>query len=85
MPSPGFESIFRSPLQLEDRWSVTIPPLDLARALKEPPRRRFASVVGLYAEGVAKLAKREMGPNVVVCSLSDGVLRECYKIVREDA
>lgn len=79
---PGFADVFRTPLELADRWVVEIPDVELTRALMLPEQERFGAVIQLYANGMASLAQREMGPNVVVCSLSYAVVRTCGTLVR---
>lgn len=71
---PGFQAVFRTPLELDDRWIQPLPPMDLERALLAPERERFRTTVGLYADAVGALAERESGPNVVVCAVSDDII-----------
>jgi hypothetical protein len=71
---PGFERVFQTPLELDQRWVRPIPSIELQRALLETGRSRFDRILQLYTEGVGLLAEREQGPNVVVCAVSDEIL-----------
>ncbi len=74
---PGFENVFRVPLVLSDRFDHELTPMDLRAALQFPEEARFREVIELYANGVETLARRQQGPNVVVCALSEEVLQSC--------
>jgi len=71
---PGFERVFQTPLELDQRWVRPISGIDLQRALLETGRSRFDTIVRLYTEDVGLLAEREQGPNVIVCAVSDEIL-----------
>lgn len=71
---PGFERVFRTPLEMDDRWLRALPSVGLERALLAPQPERFREILDLYGAGVESLAERELGPNVIVCAFSDRVL-----------
>lgn len=70
-----FEEIFRAPLEVQDRLIAEINPRVLANVLWRPEPDQFEALLDAYEEGIARLAGREMGPNVIVCSLSDELFR----------
>ena len=71
---PSFEEIFRTPLEMEDRWITEVRDRDLAQALARPEGQRFEALLDLYEEQIARTAERELGPNVIVCSLPQELL-----------
>ena len=73
---PAFKEVFRSPLEMSDRWTVEIGQRELGSALSRPPHLQFEGLLDLYAGGVSTLADREFGPNVIVCSLTDELFEQ---------
>ena len=71
---PPFKEVFRSPLEMSDRWTVEIGQRRLGSALSRPGHLQFEGLLDLYSEGVSTLADRGFGPNVIVCSLTDQLL-----------
>lgn len=80
---PGFNAVFRTPLEMADRWVYELSPVALGTALVGSGPSRFRSIVQMYADGVATLAGREMPPNVVVCAISDEILDTCATLDAE--
>ena len=82
MDFPGFKSVFRAALVLNERWTVGIDATKLDIALKKRiPKRRFEEVLALYVDGVKKLADdTEMRPDIVIVCLPEGVVQTCWSI-----
>ena len=82
MDFPGFESVCRAALVLNERWTVGIDATKLDIALKKRiPKRRFEEVLALYVDGVKKLADdTEMRPDIVIVCLPEGVVQTCWSI-----
>ena len=71
---PSFEEIFRTPLEMEDRWITEVRDRDLGQVLSRPEGQRFEALLDLYEEQIARTAERELGPNVIICSLPQDLL-----------
>lgn len=80
---PGFRAAFRSELYVDARWSYELPALPLATSLVKPDLERFNDVLEMYLEGVARLSQMEMGPNVIVCAISDEIFAACADVTLE--
>ena len=76
---PSFQEVFRTPLEMEDRWITELREHDLGKALSRPEGERFNALLELYDEHVGRTAEREMGPNVIICSLPQELLDK-YRI-----
>ena len=75
---PPFEEIFRTKLDIQDRWTLELTQRELAETLLQPPHRQFQALIDLYDHAVKLLAERELGPNIIVCSLSDELLAKFH-------
>ena len=75
---PPFEEVFRTKLDIQNRWSLELSQKQLASALSRPPNQQFNALVDLYDDGVKQLSEREVGPNIVVCSLPDELLKKFH-------
>ena len=73
---PPFQEAFRTPLEMQDRWTVELGQKDLVSVLTHSPHLRFKEMVSLYEDGLSILAGREFGPNLIVCSMSDDLLEQ---------
>ena len=71
---PSFQEVFRTPLEMEDRWITEVRERDLGKALSRPEGERFNALLELYDEHIGRTAEREMGPNVIICSLPQELL-----------
>ena len=71
---PSFQEIFRTPLEMEDRWITEVRDRDLGKALSIPEGQRFNALLELYDGHIKRTAEREMGPNVIICSLPQELL-----------
>lgn len=81
MDFPGFESVFRAALVLNERWIVEIEEAKLNAALKIDPSPRFEEVLSICVRGVKKLADNmEMPPDIVLICLPDDVVRNCWSV-----
>ena len=77
---PGFQSVFRSALELSNLWEWEIWDDRLEKALSHSPQKRFDAVLALYAKGIRNLRGRELRPDVVVACLSDEVITRCRRV-----
>lgn len=81
MDFPGFNSVFRAALVLNERWTVGIDAVRLNTALKMSPRTRFEEVLELYVRAIKKLADHtETRPDIVIVCLPEGVVQTCWSI-----
>lgn len=75
---PGFESVFRASLALNEQWTVEISDDRLGLALsKNNPKSRFEAVLDLYANSIEKLVDNT---DIVICCLPDEVVQTCWSI-----
>ncbi len=81
---PGFEAAFHASLDLDSRWLVEIDPIELERSLALNERERFQRVLDLYTDGIRRLVDDEIRPDVVVCCLSEEVVRNCWSVSSPD-
>ncbi len=72
---PPFEEVFRCPLEIQSRWTVELGQKQLISVMSRPRHLQFEGLVNLYSESVDTLSDRELGPNVIVCSLPDDLLQ----------
>ena len=75
---PSFEEAFRAKLDTESRWSIELSQRQLAETLVKSADQQFQSLVDLYDDAVRTLAQRELGPNVIICSLPDELLSQFH-------
>ena len=75
---PPFEETFRTKLDIQNRWSIELSQRQLAETLVKPAHQQFQSLVDLYDDAVRMLSERELGPNVIVCSLPDQLLSQFH-------
>ena len=71
---PPFEEVFRTKLDIQNRWAIELSQKELANALTQPPHRQFQALIDLYDDAVKRLSERELGPNIIICSLPDELL-----------
>ena len=78
---PGFKSVFRASLVLDEQWVVEISNRKFEVALAKNLKDRFEEVLDLYADGVEKLTySTETPPDIVICCLPDSVVEKCWSI-----
>lgn len=75
---PPFNETFRVKLDIRDRWSIELKQIEFAETLAKSPSLQFQSLVDLYDGAVRRLSEQEMGPNVIVCSLPDDLLKQFH-------
>ena len=79
---PGFESIFRASLLMNEQWIIEIGDDKLDTALsKNNAKSRFEAVLDLYTSSIEELANTpNIRPDIVICSLPDSVVQTCWSI-----
>ena len=75
---PPFEEVFHTKLDIQDRWTLELSQRELAETLIQPPHRQFQALVDLYDNAVKRLAERQLGPNIIICSLPDELLEKFH-------
>ena len=75
---PPFAEVFRTELLIEDRWVVELTQRELGAILTKPLHLQFQSLVDLYDDAVRQLSERELGPNVIICSLPNDLLSKFH-------
>ena len=75
---PPFEEVFRTKLDIQDRWNVELAQKEFINVLARPVSQQFQTLIDLYDDAVRQLAERELGPNVIICSLPDDFLEQFH-------
>ncbi|MFD1145401.1 hypothetical protein ACFQ4C_30020 [Larkinella insperata] len=78
---PGFEEVFRVPLNTHAQWEEIIDEKMLNSALFKEPNIAFEESLNLYVDSIRKLLKKEnFKPNVVICCLPENLKAVCGSI-----
>lgn len=75
---PPFQEAFHTKLVIQDHWRLELRQRELAQTLTQPAHQQFQALVDLYDDAVRQLAERELGPNVIICSLPDDLLQKFH-------
>lgn len=73
-----FDEIFRTKLDIQSRWTSELSQREFIKVFQTPPNQQFQGLVDLYDDAVKRLSERELGPNIIVCSLSDDLLEQFH-------
>lgn len=74
---PGFESVFRASLVLNEHCTVEISDNKLGAALSKKNPSRFEAVLDLYTNSIEELVD---STDIVICCLPDEVVQTCWSI-----
>lgn len=79
---PGFETIYHASLETNPRWNldlVNFGSIDKCIKIKED-KYRFKKVLDIYDRALRSLSELNVVPDVVICCISDDVLKSCGTI-----
>ena len=75
---PPFEEVFRTKLDIQNRWTSELRQREFIKVLQRPPTQQFQGLIELYDDAVKQLSERELGPNIIICSLPDDLLAQFH-------
>ncbi len=82
---PGFEATFHATINISDSCIQILDETGdkFIKALKTSPAERFNRVLDLYEEKIKLLANSEIKPDLLICCLTDEIVRSCWSISRK--
>lgn len=75
---PPFDDVFRTKLDIQNRWTSELCQREFIKVLQSPADQQFQGLVDLYDDAVKRLSERELGPNIIICSLPDDLLTQFH-------
>jgi hypothetical protein len=80
---PGFKAAFHADLILNDAWIYTLKEEDINEKLSiKEPYKRFEEIVGLYENAFKVVSSRSNKPDVILCCLSEEIIKSCWSVTR---
>ena len=60
------------------RWTSELSQREFIKVLQSPADQQFQGLVDLYDDALKRLSERELGPNIIICSLPDDLLTQFH-------
>lgn len=80
---PGFEAAFHSTLSFNDVWIKELDEKRIAQYLEmKDSYVRFEEIVNLYDEAFKAVSNRNNKPDVILCCLSDEIIKSCWSVTK---
>lgn len=80
---PGFKNIFQSDLILSDSWVRFLDDKLIEEKLSiNDSYSRFEEIVKLYDESFKIISKRSNKPDVIICCLTEEIIKSCWSVTR---
>jgi hypothetical protein len=77
---PGFRTVFHADLVYDSHFDALLGDEAVDRALERRPQDAFEAAADLWADAVARLAERDVAPDLVICCIPRKVLSRCRRI-----
>lgn len=80
---PGFEAAFHSTLSFNDVWIKELDEKRVTQYLEmKDSYARFEEIVNLYDEAFKAVSNRNNKPDVILCCLSDEIIKSCWSVTK---
>lgn len=80
---PGFKNAFHAELTISDSWIRVLAESQIAEKLAiGDSYLRFENIVNLYDEAFKIIANRSNQPDVILCCLTDEIIKSCWSVTK---